>query len=207
MKSRKTSRYCKPMLIAGILALLPHAVLAQEDNSAQGHGYFGGGVARMEYDERYDASDDFFNAKVGAAYLRAGWQSNDHISLEARLGLGGDATGDIIIGNSTVELDYELDYFLGAYARVGLWASDAFYPYLIAGITHFEHTVEAKGGGTSISFTGGGRDFSYGLGADIATSEQWRINLEYLRLYDDRDADDIADIQYSALAIGVVKTF
>ena len=206
MKSRKANKQWEVVLIAGILALLPHAVLAQEDNSAQGHGYFGGGVARMEYDERQNAFN-FFNAKVGAAYLRAGWQLNDHASLEGRVGLGGDATGDVIIGNSTVEFDYELDYFLGAYARVGLWASDAFYPYLIAGITGFRHTIEAKNGGTAARLTTGGRDFSYGLGADIATSEQWRINLEYLRLYDDRDADDIADIQYSALAIGVVKTF
>ncbi len=190
-------RMGRAILLTGILALLPHAVLAQQGDLAKGHGYFGGGIARVEYDERPDGSNDFFNAKVRAAYLRAGWQFNDHVSAEVRAGLGGNATGDVTVGNSTVEIDYKLDHFLGAYARGGLWLSDSFYPYLIGGFTRFKHEIEAAG----LVLETSGSDFSYGLGADIATSEHWRINLEYMRYYD-RD-----DTELNAIAIGLVKTF
>ncbi len=203
-KKIRRNKHWIPILVAGVLGILPHAALAQENGLTKSHSYFGGGIARMEYDERLDMADGFFNAKVGAAYLRLGRQFNDHISLEARAGLGGDATGDITVGNNTVEIDYELEHFLGAYARVGLWAGDSFYPYLIGGFTRFKHTVAASSAGIEVS---GGGDFSWGLGADIATSEKWRINLEYMRLYDDRDTDDIADFEYSALAIGLVRIF
>ncbi len=188
------------MLATGILALLPHTVLAQQGNPAKNHGYFGGGIARTEYDGAVQnvagTSVNPEKVKTGTAYFRAGRQFNDHVSLEARAGLGGDTTGDGVTGSTTVEIDYELEHFLGAYARVGLWAGDSFYPYLIGGFTRFKAKAEAAGIEVST-----GSDFSYGLGADIATSEQWRINLEYIRYYDKDDID------LNALAIGLVRTF
>ena len=63
--------------------------------------------------------------------------------------------------------------------------------------TRIKHEIEGAG----LTFETSGRGVSYGLGADIGTSEQWRVNLEYMRYYD-KD-----DIEFNALAIGLVRTF
>lgn len=171
------------VLLAGILALLPHTVLAQQGGPSEDHGYFGGGIARVDVDEAT------FNikAKLPGAYLRAGWQFNDYMSLEARAGAG--LGGDKIDG-----YDIKLEHFFGAYARAGLWVNDAFYPYLIGGYTRSEIKIETEAAASD-------SDLSWGLGVDIATSEQWRINLEYMRYYDkDRT-------RLNAFALGLVRTF
>lgn len=152
------------MLVAGLAASA--AVMAE--GTAPGL-YVGGGYtgATVDFDDVSKSAD------VGVLFGRAGYQLNQNVAFEARLGVGVD---DDHIYASKVEID---DWY-GAYLKAGLPLQAGFYPYVLLGATHGKVKVSGPYGSASDSSS----DISYGLGMDYWFSGQISAGLEYAHFYD-----------------------
>ena len=153
--------------------------------SADTSYYFGGNFSLLKAD--YDIIGD--DASLTAIYGRFGAQLNENISIETRLGFG---VGDDDVQYLGVDINTELDSVFGVYARAGAPVSESFYPYIIAGFTRGEATASIEGfGAESESQT----DMSYGVGADIGSSDTFLVNVEYMNWFD-KDGTEISGFSF-----------
>lgn len=148
--------------------------------------YVGGGYLIGNLDDN-DFSKD---ADLDGLFVRGGYQLNDNLAVEGRLGTG--INDDRVNG-----VKVELKEFYGAYFKVGMPTSIGLYPYVIAGGTHGK--VEASWHGYHDSDTK--TDVSYGVGADYAFANKWSAGLEYMK-YLDTDG-----IDFSGVTLGVNYKF
>lgn len=140
--------------------------------------YLGGGYADNEVEIENFGSD----ADVGVLFVRGGYQVNQNVAFEARLGL---ATEDDKVNGWNVDLE---DVY-GVYLKAGLPTQVGLYPYVLLGMTHAE--VEVSRGGLSASDSDS--DISYGFGADYWFSSQVSAGLEFANYYD-KGGDEISGI-------------
>lgn len=148
--------------------------------------YVGGGYTFAAIE-----SDDVdVDADLGLLFLRGGYQINQYLAVEARLGEG--VQDDKIQG---VKLEVEEVY--GAYAKVGLPTGVGLYPYALLGMTHAKLKASVPGA----SATSTDSDISYGIGADYWFNKQLSAGLEYANLYD-KEGDTI-----SGLTLGINYKF
>lgn len=131
--------------------------------------YVGGGYT----DATVDFSDLHKSADTGVLFARAGYQLNENIAFEARLGSGVD---DGHIYNAKVEVE---DLY-GVYLKAGIPLQMGFYPYALLGATHGK--VKVSGGGFSETDTSS--DISYGIGIDYWFNRKISAGLEYANFYD-----------------------
>ena len=153
--------------------------------SADTSYYFGGNFSLLKAD--YDIIGD--DASLTAIYGRFGAQLNENISIETRLGFG---VGDDDVQYLGVDINTELDSIFGVYARAGAPVSESFYPYVIAGFTRGEATTSTEG---FISVSESQTDMSYGVGADIGSSDTFLVNVEYMNWYD-KDGTEISGFSF-----------
>lgn len=174
--------------------LMFSSLISVTSASLAGESYFGGGLAAVKYAE--DGIDD--EASMKALYGRFGSYLNEYFSAEMRFGLGVDegTVTERVLGMS-VDVDVELNHFIGAYIRGGVPVTSGFTPYVIVGFTRAE--VEASLSG--FSATADESDTSYGLGADIDVGESVKLNIEYMN-YIDKDGGEL-----DGVSIGLLKTF
>lgn len=158
-----------------LVAAMTVSAAAIADGSALGL-YLGGGYtgATVDFD---DLSK---NADTGVLFGRAGYQLNQNVAFEARLGAGVD--DDHIYGAKV-----EVEDLYGAYLKAGLPLQMGFYPYVLLGATHGK--VKVSGGGLSDSNSSS--DISYGVGIDYWFSKQVFAGLEYAKFYD-KDGVDVS---------------
>lgn len=159
----------KTMIAGAIIASLTMATAVE----AKDGNYVGFGLSQQSIDGGfYDADVMTLDGKVGTYF-------NENFSGELRVGLG--VQDDTVFG-----ADIEVDNYYGAYVRFGAPVTDGFYPYAIAGYTN-----------TKVSVSGGGSDsesdFSYGVGADMAISNDVDFTVEYMR-YLDKDGGEVDGI-------------
>lgn len=138
-------------------------------SQAMAEHYVGGNLSALQVEEDWSGE----NANLVALYGRLGTEFNQYFSGELRLGTGID---DDKINGVTVELNH----FYGAYVRGTLPVTNAFYPYVVVGVTRAE--LEAKVPGTAVSDSGS--DVSFGVGTDIRLTSNTDLNLEYMNYYD-----------------------
>lgn len=136
-------------------------------------------------------SDD---ASLMAVYGRAGMFFNPNLSGELRLGLG--------VNEKTVDLggqdvDVEINNFYGAYLRGGLPVNETFYPYAVFGYTRGDADLTVAGDRYSGSTSG----LSYGVGSDFTFNDVITLNIEYLILLDEDEAE------LGGISVGLSKTF
>lgn len=136
--------------------------------------YVGGGYSDTEIDIDGLGSD----ADVGVLFARGGYQLNQNIAFEARLGL---ITEDDKVNGVNVDID---DIY-GLYLKAGLPTKVGLYPYVLLGMTHAK--VETKWRGFSDSDSGS--DISYGFGADYWFNSQVSAGLEFTNYYDKSEAE------------------
>jgi outer membrane immunogenic protein len=148
--------------------------------------YLGGGYSFTTLDSN-DVNSD---ADLGVLFLRGGYQLNQYIALEARLGEG--VQDDKIAG-----VKIENEEFYGGYVKVGLPTTTPFYPYALLGMTHTK--LKLSGGG--FSDTTSDSDVSYGVGVDYRFDKQLSAGIEYANFYD-KDGDSI-----TGLTLGVNYKF
>lgn len=137
-----------------------------------------------------ESNDVDADVDLGVLFLRGGYQINQYLAVEARLGEG--VQEDKIYG---VKLEIEEMY--GAYAKVGLPTDVGLYPYALIGMTHAKLKASVPGD----SATSTDSDISYGIGADYWFNKQLSAGLEYANFYD-KDGDTI-----SGLTLGVNYKF
>lgn len=160
--------------VAWLLSSLLLAPCAFAGGSDTGF-YVGGGYTGATIDSN-DVNKD---ADVGVLFGRGGYQINQNIAVEARLGTG--VEDDRIDG-----VKIEADDFYGAYVKAGLPTSSGLYPYVLLGMTHAKIKLSGPGGHASDSSS----DLSYGLGVDYWFNKQISAGLEYAKFYD-KDGVDI----------------
>lgn len=138
----------------------------------------------------YDDNDVRKDADLDGLFIRGGYQLNDNLAIEARLGEG--VNDDSIYG-----VKLELKEFYGAYFKVGMPTSIGLYPYVIAGGTHGKLEASYHGYHDSASKT----DLSYGAGADYHFDSKWSAGVEYMK-YLDTDG-----IDFTGVTLGVNYKF
>ncbi len=166
-------------LLIGATCLAVSAI-AKADATTQGF-YVGGGYSEVTYSE-----NSFPDADLGALFVRGGYQLNQNVALEARLGTGVQDDSIHVYG---INVDVEMEDFYGFYAKAGLPTQVGFYPYVMLGATHAK--VKAKAGGYSASDDSS--DLSYGLGVDYWFDPAISAGLEWAKFYD-KDGVEISGV-------------
>ncbi|PLX89577.1 MAG: hypothetical protein C0618_00995 [Desulfuromonas sp.] len=165
------------MIVAlfSLLMSFPIAALALDEYQS----YFGIDYNLTDLEpDRGDALDlDAISGRFGS-YL------NRNTALEARLGFS--AADDKRAG-----VEYELDYFVGVYAR-GILPYETVELYGLLGFTRAEVGVSPAGGALDGDDTG----FSYGGGLAFKVGPRVAFSVEYLMLIDS------SDYELSATSVG-----
>lgn len=162
-------------ILAASMAL---SAAAMADGMTSQGFYVGGGYADTEVELDGFGSD----ADVGVLFARGGYQLNQNVAFEARLGL---ITEDDKVNGWNVDIDE----IYGAYLKAGLPTQIGLYPYVLLGLTHADVEVRNRGVSASDSDT----DISYGIGADYWFNSQVSAGLEFTHYYD-KGGDEIGGI-------------
>ncbi len=132
------------------------------------NGYVGGSYSAFDYSENGLSTD----LSVGAISVIGGYQINDYVAVEARVGTG---VGD----DSYAGLTLEMDNYYGVYVKAGM-PIDNFYPYALLGMTKGELSLSGYGLSASASES----DMSYGVGLAYNVNDQVSLNVEYANMLD-----------------------
>ncbi|WP_417566640.1 porin family protein [Marinobacter sp.] len=118
------------------------------------------------------------DADVGTLSAKVGVMATPFLGIEARGGFGVD---DDRIGG----VDYSLDNFFGGYATFNLVNESPITPYAVLGFTRVEIQADSPFG----TVTEDESDVSYGIGMNMEFAPNLSGNLEYMRYYEDSDAE------------------
>ena len=118
------------------------------------------------------------DADVGTLSAKVGVMATPYLGIEARGGFGVD---DDRIGG----VDYSLDNFFGGYATFNLANESPITPYAILGFTRVEIEASSFLGTATADET----DVSYGIGMNMEFAPNLSGNLEYMRYYEDSNAE------------------
>lgn len=157
-------------LLLSSALLMPAAAFAA---GGEAGFYVGAGYSAVSVDLDGTTKD----ANLGAATLRGGYQLNENLAFEARV--GGGVADDKIEG---VKIKLEDTY--GVYMKAGMPTSIGLYPYMLLGWT--EAKLKASVPGDSTTDRNG--DYSLGLGLDYAFTSKISAGLEYAQFYNKSDA-------------------
>lgn len=136
--------------------------------SAHAQGlYAGADLSQIQYKE------SAVDLKTVAVLAKVGYQVNQYLAVEGRLGTG---VASDSFNDSGTKVKIETDTLYGVYAKGMLPLADNFSVYALAGYTHGKLSNSAMG---STSDSGG----SYGAGAQLALTKQLALNLEWAHLY------------------------
>lgn len=182
----------KVILTGSALALMSVGTFAQAQEPVE-QGYIGANYVFLTYEEDGFSED----LDLGALSAKAGAKFNPYFAAELRAGFG-VADESVSAGGVTAEL--ELDYLIGGYGVIGLPTESPVYPYVVVGYTKGELTASASGPGGSASFSDSESDFSYGVGANFAATEEFHVNVEYMN-YLDKDGVEISGVSVGATVL------
>jgi hypothetical protein len=130
------------------------------------------------------------DADVGTLSAKVGVMATPFLGIEARGGFGVD--------DETVGLvDYSVDNFFGGYATFNLANESPITPYAVLGFTRVELQADSPLG----TSTEDESDVSYGLGLNMEFAPNLSGNLEYMRYYEDSDAE------IDGLGVGIQLNF
>lgn len=170
-----------------VLGSAAGAALIMVSSLAQANGYIGVNYSQIELEADYLNSD----LDTGDVNVRLGGHINKYFAGELRVGATlQDAEG------SANNLEFRHDSIVSALLRLQ-YKVGAFQPYVVAGMSRIEDTVEDNSGSDSRSYT----DASFGAGFDFALSEGWGLNAEYFQLSDDNG------LKQSGPSVGIFMNF
>lgn len=130
------------------------------------------------------------DADVGTLSAKVGVMATPFLGIEARGGFGVD---DETVGG----VDFSVDNFFGGYATFNLANESPITPYAILGFTRVELQADSPFG----TSTEDESDVSYGLGLNMQFAPNLSGNLEYMRYYEDSDAE------LDGLGVGIQLNF
>lgn len=159
------------------------------------------------------SAQDMYKTGMGGAYaglnytflnLETGNADADVDTLSAKIGvmatpyLGFEARGGFGVNDERIRgVDYSLDNFFGGYATFNLANESPITPYVIAGFTRVEIEANSFLGSATEDET----DVSFGIGMTMEFAPNLSGNLEYMRYYEDSDAE------IDGLGIGIQVNF
>lgn len=146
--------------------------------SAFANGYLGG---QFNY---LDGDTGAGGVRLPAVTLLTGYQYNDYIGLEARVGFG---VGDDSVTSNGTKVEYELDYYYGGYLVGTFPLAKRFDIYALAGYAKAEAKVRSNGN----DIKGDDSKFSYGAGLKWNANRNWTFSAEYLMLVEDLDSVNV----------------
>jgi outer membrane autotransporter protein len=152
-------------------------------------GYIGGQLAQTTYEQKGTAADGEADPK--AIILVGGYEFNEHIAIEGRLGFG---VGE---DDYSTGVEIELSQLVSVLGKFSLGGPVS--PYLLVGFSNIEY--DDRIGDTSK--TDGA---SFGAGVDFEVSQNTSLNLEYIQYGDDNGAGG-GSLKASAISIGVNYSF
>ncbi len=171
-----------PIMLASTLMLLSEVGIAD----SEGKSYFGVQYAIGNYSEK-NISEDF---KPTALVGRFGYFFHPSYSIEGRIGTGLQEDTQFLpeFGVGGLDATFDLDSIMGVYGRghINLTKSSSLYGVL--GVTKVEATVSVPGL-PAAELTSDESGVSYGIGADIAVSKSFLLNIEYMRYLDKDNLD------------------
>lgn len=130
------------------------------------------------------------DADVGTLSAKVGVMATPFLGIEARGGFGVD---DETVG----PVDYSVDNFFGGYATFNLANESPITPYAVLGFTRVELQADSPFG----TSTEDESDVSYGLGLNMEFARNLSGNVEYMRYYEDSDAE------IDGLGVGIQLNF
>lgn len=156
-------------LAAGVaIAVLASQHAAAASSSLQPGIYVGGGLAEAQFE--IDGVSGESNPT--ALFARIGYQINEYLAAEARLGTGLDS-------DTYHHIKTEIEDFYGVYAKAGIPTTVGLYPYAVLGLTQGElKTSFGKQDDT---------DLSVGLGVDYWFDNSISVGLEYIKYVETSD--------------------
>lgn len=179
------------ILIAAVALVSSNAVFAATN---PGDVYAGASYSTMT------AKESPFSLDFGVLNGFAGYQINDYLAVEGRVGVGiADESVDLFEDGS---VDVGVDYTAQALVKGSYHFSDVVSAYGIAGVAKNKYSFSQGNQSDSSSDTG----LTYGVGVQFAISGNSALNLEYQKL-PDMDMDDDAGISVSALTVGYTYRF
>lgn len=143
--------------------------------------YVGAAYSALTYSE-----NGFEDADLGALFARGGYQVNEYVAAEVRLG---DGVQDDTISYLGYDIKVKLKEYYGVYLKAGIPTGVGLYPYAVIGGTHLK--LEASVAGYTASDTSS--DVSYGVGVDYWFNPQISAGLEYMKLYD-KDGTELSGV-------------
>lgn len=159
-----------------ILGALAIGVFGLGVSAAQADAYLSLGYGHHEQDDRFYGHDRF---KTGEAIAKLGGRVTDWFTVEMRTGTTvKDKKGEL--RGLGVDGKYRVNYFYGAYIKLGLPNASAFTPYVIGGYTEGKEEMKTRLGNEDQKFY----DSSYGAGLDMDLTQRVGLNLEYMFYYD-----------------------
>ena len=171
-----------------VLAALPAAALAQDDQAQTAPSQFYGALGYTQVDTR--------QADLGAVTVRAGWKVWSHVGVEGEASVGvQDDSFDVSVGGNGggIELKHDLAAYAVAFLPVG---------------RHIELHARAGFGSASVESSvpavyayGAGESFNYGLGMS-AFSRSNGLRLDWVR----KNFSD-SDLEADLWAISYVRRF
>lgn len=179
------------ILIAAVALVSSNAVFAATN---PGDVYAGASYSTMT------AKESPFSLDFGVLNGFAGYQINDYLAVEGRVGVGiADESLDVFESSA---VDVGVDYTAQALVKGSYHFSDVVSAYGIAGVAKNKYSFSQGNQSNSSSDTG----LTYGVGVQFAISGNSALNLEYQKL-PDMDMDDDAGISVSALTVGYTYRF
>lgn len=139
--------------------------------------YVGGGLAETKFEIDGVSGD----ANPSALFARVGYQVNDYLAAEARLGTG-------LNSDTYHHIKTDIEEFYGIYAKVGVPTTVGLYPYAVLGLTQ----GELKASSVKQDDT----DLSVGVGVDYWFDRSVSVGLEYTKYVETND------FTLSALSLG-----
>lgn len=133
------------------------------------------------------AEDPAIDLDADAVTIKAGYNFNDILGVEARYGVGvSDDSGDV----QGIDVKYEMDEVYGAYLTATLPNKTMFKPYVLVGYTsvgsEFEITyLSGPNTYTTINDSDSETGVSYGAGLNVNFTENFTGNIEYASLVDE----------------------
>lgn len=140
-------------------------------SNASADGYYGVSYAHTNIDFGFSQE-----RKVGNLVGKLGQSITENIAMEVRLGFGVKDDDEI-----------KIESLVGSYVRIGMEV-DNFSPHLLLGYTNV--SLDSRFGSEDDS------DVSYGVGIDFGLSDDWDLNVEYMK-YFDKD-----DVSFDTLSLG-----
>lgn len=156
-------------------AILTALALSSLSSLALANPYVGANYAMLNID------GDGVDVDLDSLVIKGGYQFNDWLSAEARVGFG---IGDDTFRDGGASYKVKLDRLYGGYIAAGWPVNEMFYPYVIGGYTRAEVKVSAFG----VSATGKENSASIGIGANFNFGESMAFNVEFMSYFDDTEA-------------------